>query len=30
MNIENDIFKKSVIVYEKLIPYGFKKIERKY
>ena len=30
MNIENDIFKKCVILYDKLIPYGFKKIDKKY
>ncbi len=30
MNIENDIFKKSVIEYEKLINYGFEKIDEKY
>lgn len=30
MNIENEIFKKSVIVYDKLIPYGFEKIDGKY
>jgi len=30
MDIENEIFQKSVIVYEQLIPYGFKKIDEKY
>ena len=30
MNIENDILKKSVIVYEKLINYGFKEKDKKY
>ncbi len=30
MNIENEIFKKSVIVYDKLIPYGFQKVDGKY
>ncbi len=30
MSIENEIFKKSTIIYEKLIPYGFKIISDKY
>lgn len=30
MNIEDEIFNKSTIVYDKLIPYGFKKIGEKY
>ncbi len=30
MNIENEIFKKSVIIYDKLIPFGFKKVGEKY
>ncbi len=30
MNIENEIFKKSEIIYERLIPYGFRKINNKY
>lgn len=30
MNIENEIFKKSIIEYDKLIPYGFKKQDGKY
>lgn len=30
MNIENEIFKKSVIDYNKLIAYGFKKLDKKY
>lgn len=30
MNIENEIFKKSIIIYDKLIPYGFKKNDGKY
>lgn len=30
MNIENEIFKKNTIVYDKLIPYGFQEIDNKY
>lgn len=30
MNIENEIFKKSVIAYDKLIPYGFKRKDGQY
>lgn len=30
MNIENEIFKKSTIVYDKLISYGFNKLDKKY